>query len=342
MATLLLADDSFSLASTVQLAFAQEDVRVLAVLSGEGALASMEADPPAIVLADIGMARVNGYDIASYMKNSPALAHIPVLLLTSPFDRIDEDKARATGCSGVLMKPLEPRLLVELVRRLLAGDRIDPALLWQTDAPLTESRPSAAQRITPEPADEPKERRYRKERREEAPFGWRASREGLSDPATHILDSGLDRLDEAFASASAPPASLTDVTAAEFESDMTVLRGSFHVGARRTGTTHRAAALPATAMSPAAPADLDDIGSDARRWIPEQPQAASAPSQTIKIRLKIGSVEFEAEGPAELVQAQLEDFKRLAGVAPAPTATIRHISEPRSAAAPRRRQRAGA
>jgi CheY-like chemotaxis protein len=330
MATLLLADDSFSMARTVEQALATDEVRVVAALSGERALATLESDPPAIVLADIGMARVNGYDIASYIKNSPALAHIPVLLLTGPFERINEEKARATGCDGVVVKPIEPRLLSALVRALLAGVRVDPVLLWPSNLPRVESwdAPSAVTE-SPETASD------------DASFGWKASRRGLDEPSSQMFDAGLDQLDAAFASNGPAPAFLNPSAAAEFASDLSVLRGSFHDGPRRRKSDRAAAPL----ATRAAVAATQPVFSPATAWIPqpagvEKTDKADKPvDPQIKIKLKIGAVEFEAEGPAELVQAQLEDFKRLAGAAPAPTPRVRSLSQH---VASSRRRRSGA
>ena len=118
--TLLLADDSVAIQRVIELTFAEEDVQVVAVGDGEQAIARMEASPPDIVLADIGMPGKNGYDVAQYVRDSPRLAHIPVVLLTGAFEPIDQARAAASGCEGVLAKPFEPHLVIDRVRELLA------------------------------------------------------------------------------------------------------------------------------------------------------------------------------------------------------------------------------
>src|SRR6185436_14879858 len=111
-ATLLLADDSVTIQRVIELTFADEDVRVVVASDGQQAIEKIDAEQPDIILADIGMPRVDGYDVASHVKQSAALKHIPVLLLTGAFEPIDEARARRTGCDGVLVKPLEPQKLV--------------------------------------------------------------------------------------------------------------------------------------------------------------------------------------------------------------------------------------
>ena len=120
---LLLADDSVTIQRVIELTFADEDVQVVAVGDGKQAIERVQADRPDIVLADVGMPERDGYEVAAFIKGDPALAHIPVLLLTGAFEPIDEARARAVGCDGVLVKPFEPQMVISRVRDLLAGKR---------------------------------------------------------------------------------------------------------------------------------------------------------------------------------------------------------------------------
>jgi CheY-like chemotaxis protein len=120
---LLLADDSVTIQRVIELTFADEDVQVLAVGDGQQAIDRVRADRPDIVLADVGMPERDGYEVAAFIKGDPSLAHIPVLLLTGAFEPVDEARARAVGCDGVLVKPFEPQMVISRVRDLLAGRR---------------------------------------------------------------------------------------------------------------------------------------------------------------------------------------------------------------------------
>jgi CheY-like chemotaxis protein len=139
--TLLLADDSVTIQRVIELTFADEDVRVVAVSDGDQAIAMLDQTPPDIVLADVGMPGLNGYEIARHMKNSPRLAHIPIVLLTGAFEPIDQARASELGCDGVLAKPFEPQLVIARVKELLARSTqvssIDPEL-----SPLPAAEPS--------------------------------------------------------------------------------------------------------------------------------------------------------------------------------------------------------
>jgi CheY-like chemotaxis protein len=119
--TLLLADDSLTIRRVIELTFADEDIRVVTVADGREAIARISAEPPDIILADIGMPEHDGYEVAAFVKQAAHLAHIPVLLLTGAFEPVDEARARQVGCDGVLVKPFEPQLVIARVRELLAG-----------------------------------------------------------------------------------------------------------------------------------------------------------------------------------------------------------------------------
>src|SRR5258706_11691422 len=121
--TLLLADDSVTIQRVIELTFADEDVQVVPVSDGDQAIALLEASPPDIVLADIGMPGKNGYEVAQYMKRSPRLAPIPVVLLTGAFEPVDQARLEEAGCDGVLAKPFEPQLVMSRVKDLLARPR---------------------------------------------------------------------------------------------------------------------------------------------------------------------------------------------------------------------------
>src|SRR5262245_46174439 len=130
---LLLADDSVTIQRVIELTFADEDVQVIAVGNGADAIDRVQRDRPDIVLADVGMPERNGYEVAQFIKGTPALAHIPVVLLTGAFEPVDENRARAVGCDGVLVKPFEPQIVISRVKDLLAGRQ--PAGMWGASPP---------------------------------------------------------------------------------------------------------------------------------------------------------------------------------------------------------------
>ena len=120
---LLLADDSVTIQRVIELTFADEDIDVIAVGDGKLAIDRVRSERPDIVLADVGMPEADGYEVSRFVKHTPEFAHIPVLLLTGAFEPIDESRARAAGCDGVLVKPFEPQLVIHRVKDLINSAR---------------------------------------------------------------------------------------------------------------------------------------------------------------------------------------------------------------------------
>jgi CheY-like chemotaxis protein len=175
-ATLLLADDSVTIQRVIELTFADEDITVVAVGDGDAAIARLDGAPPDIVLADVDMPGRDGYAVASHVHQTPALAHIPVLLLTGAFDPVDDARARESGCAGVLVKPFEPQMVISRVRELL--EHRTPA--GTTSTPVAQKGSTAADALLAAP--------------DRTPASPRES-----------VDDYFQRLDEAFAHLNVPP-----------------------------------------------------------------------------------------------------------------------------------------
>ncbi len=120
--TLLVADDSATIRHFIELAFAAESIAVTGVGTGDQAIESIKADPPDIVLADVEMPGKTGYEVVQFVRQSPRLAHIPILLLTDAAEA-DQAKAEAAGSDGVLGKPLDPHAVISRVKELIGKPR---------------------------------------------------------------------------------------------------------------------------------------------------------------------------------------------------------------------------
>ncbi len=118
--TLLLADDSTTIQRMVELTFAvrrhcrrrvqrrRTRDRVTGPQRCRTSSSPTSACPGAAATTSRG-----------YIKNTPPLAHIPVLLLTGAFEPVDQAKALEAGCDGVLIKPFEPQFVISRVKELL-------------------------------------------------------------------------------------------------------------------------------------------------------------------------------------------------------------------------------
>lgn len=196
MPTLLLADDSVTIQRVIELTFADEDIEVVAVSDGDAAISRLDTAPPDIVLADVGMPGKSGYDVAEYVKASPRLAHIPVMLLTGAFEPVDQERAKRSRCDGVLAKPFEPQFVISRVRELLTKARSNtPASLTPPGPvpPPAAPTPAAAVPAMAPPAPP-------------APPAQPAPAAPVPAPEpTQNLEEYFDQLDAAFADLSSVP-----------------------------------------------------------------------------------------------------------------------------------------
>src|SRR4029450_4856126 len=119
MRTLLLADDNLTVQRVIALTFAGESIQVVSVADGQQAIDKMAAHQPDIVLAGTTLPNVNGYDLARFMRSKTELRMVPVLLLASAFEIVDEASLASSGANGILEKPVEPTTLINRVKELL-------------------------------------------------------------------------------------------------------------------------------------------------------------------------------------------------------------------------------
>ncbi len=147
MRTILIADDSTTIQRVVEHAFAETGVRVVAAADGPGALDAARREKPDLVLCDVLMPGLTGYEVAEAMARDAATRDIPILLLSGAFEPFDEGRATRCGAVGHLAKPFESAALRRRVDEILAR------------APVSRRIPveSAPARAAAPPADETSE-----------------------------------------------------------------------------------------------------------------------------------------------------------------------------------------
>ena len=116
---LLLADDSITIQKVVELVLAEEDFQIKSVSNGEDALNLLDTFKPDVVLADIEMPKVNGYNLCEKIKKNPLTSHVPVILLAGAFEPIDEELAREVGADDSVIKPFESQELISKINAAL-------------------------------------------------------------------------------------------------------------------------------------------------------------------------------------------------------------------------------
>jgi len=86
---------------------------------GEAGLALAERERPDLILMDIQLPGLDGYEVTRRIKANPVLTHIPIIAVTSYALSGDDQKAFAAGCDGYVTKPFSPRVLLAKIREYL-------------------------------------------------------------------------------------------------------------------------------------------------------------------------------------------------------------------------------
>ena len=86
---------------------------------GARGVATAEAERPDLILMDIQLPLIDGYEATRRIKANPALRAIPIIVVTSYALSGDEDKARAAGCDDYITKPYSPRALLAKINEHL-------------------------------------------------------------------------------------------------------------------------------------------------------------------------------------------------------------------------------
>lgn len=109
-ARLLLVDDQ-PLNNTIIGEALKDDYLLSAATSGEEALRSVRADPPDMVLLDVLMPGMDGFEVCQQLKSDPATADIAVIFVTSMDDTINEEYGLKVGAVDYITKPINPSIV---------------------------------------------------------------------------------------------------------------------------------------------------------------------------------------------------------------------------------------
>ncbi len=121
MAKLLLVEDNDKIRDIMRRHLALKGFEVVAAADGEAGLALAAAEAPDLVLLDLSLPRLDGWEAARRLKAAPATRAIPIIALTAHAMADDREKALAAGCDEYEPKPIEMERLLYKIGRLLDG-----------------------------------------------------------------------------------------------------------------------------------------------------------------------------------------------------------------------------
>jgi len=98
-----------------------EGYEVVEATDGIEALAQARAAQPDLILMDLALPNLDGWEATRRLKSDPATRAIPVVALTAIAMSGDEERARAAGCDDYIAKPARPMMIREVVKRHIGG-----------------------------------------------------------------------------------------------------------------------------------------------------------------------------------------------------------------------------
>jgi CheY-like chemotaxis protein len=99
----------------------EDDYEISTATDGASGLEAAARLRPDLILMDLSLPVIDGWEASRRLKADPDLRHIPVIALTAHAMQGDEAKARACGCDDYLAKPIDEALLFEKLGRVLDG-----------------------------------------------------------------------------------------------------------------------------------------------------------------------------------------------------------------------------
>ncbi len=119
--TILVVDDEHDVVTFLERALTSEGFEVLSAYDGIAAVDIAETDKPDVILLDIMMPMMSGYDVCRQLKANPQTKSIPVICVTSAQNKEAREKSRAAGAQALLVKPFVAQELVAQIRRHIEG-----------------------------------------------------------------------------------------------------------------------------------------------------------------------------------------------------------------------------
>lgn len=137
---ILLVEDESGIADTLQYVLATDGFSPIWCSTAQEAIRQFAAEPPALVVLDVGLPDLNGFELFKRLQALPGGAQVPMLFLTARSDEIDRVVGLELGADDYIAKPFSPRELVARVRGILR--RSVRTASAPTPAPALAARPA--------------------------------------------------------------------------------------------------------------------------------------------------------------------------------------------------------
>ena len=114
---MLVVDDSPTVRKLVAITLEKRGYKVVSAFDGVAAIKEIAAHNPSLILMDVNMPRLDGYQLCKLVKKHETTCDIPVLMLTGKDGMFDRLRGRLVGCAGSIAKPFAPEELLAVVEQ---------------------------------------------------------------------------------------------------------------------------------------------------------------------------------------------------------------------------------
>jgi len=115
----LVVDDEPNIVMSLRFLMEREGLAVEVAPTGEAALQALERAPADLVLLDVMMPEIDGFEVCQRIRANPAWARTPIIMLTAKGRDVERDKGRALGADEYITKPFSTRELVARIKQML-------------------------------------------------------------------------------------------------------------------------------------------------------------------------------------------------------------------------------
>ena len=116
---ILVVEDEESLLKLESILLSSKGYSVTGVMDGRSALEEVKANAPDLVILDIMLPEIDGFEVCRRIKEDPAISHIPVLILTAKKNTQDMARGQQVGCDAYITKPFKSAKVLDMVHELL-------------------------------------------------------------------------------------------------------------------------------------------------------------------------------------------------------------------------------
>ncbi len=119
MSVVLVVDDSATAREMLVAELQRAGFRVMAAADGAEAMEHIKINPPALVITDLIMPRVNGYELCRNIKSDPLTKNVPVIMCSTKAEEFDRYWGMKQGADAYITKPYQPKDMINAVKYLL-------------------------------------------------------------------------------------------------------------------------------------------------------------------------------------------------------------------------------